>query len=73
MSLVCFWAGLQFCYVLQIPSKELIVYHEKKSQLFDFSTSGVVFSWNQGLEPEEISYSVDPNRVQKIGLRFRSR
>ncbi len=46
------------------PARELIVYQGKKSQLFDFYSSGMTLSWNSGLDPGEISYSVDPNRVQ---------
>lgn len=65
MILMFLWAGFQLNAEFQIPSKELIVYQGKKSQLFDFSNSVKLYSWNQGLEPGEISYSVDPNRVQK--------
>jgi competence protein ComEC len=65
LSLSFLWVGFQLYTELKIPSKELIVYQGKKSQLFDFSHFGKLYSWNQGLEDGEISYSVDANRVQK--------
>ena len=64
LSLLLFWAGTQLYHELKVPAKELIIYQGKKSQLFDFSISGDLYSWNQGLEEGEISYSVDPNRVK---------
>ncbi|MEB2774404.1 ComEC/Rec2 family competence protein [Algoriphagus sp. D3-2-R+10] len=64
LSLAFLWAGFQIYGEVRVPAKELIVYQGKKSQILDFSDSGEVYSWNQGLEPGEISYSVDPNRIQ---------
>ncbi|SFT98904.1 competence protein ComEC [Algoriphagus locisalis] len=64
LFLLFVWAGTQLYQELKVPSKELIIYQGKKSQLFDFSISGDVYSWNQGIEEGEISYSVDPNRVK---------
>ncbi|MEP0711414.1 ComEC/Rec2 family competence protein [Algoriphagus sp.] len=58
--------GFQLYLELQTPSKELIVYQGKKAQLLDFSIFGQnVYSWNQGLAGEEISFGVDPHRVQR--------
>lgn len=64
LVLLFFWAGTQLYEEVEVPSKELIIYQGKKSQLFDFSISGELYSWNQGLEEGEISYSVDPSRVK---------
>ena len=64
LSLLFFWTTTQLYQEYQVPSKELIIYQGKKSQLFDVSISGELYSWNQGLEENEISYSVEPNRVQ---------
>ena len=64
LVLLFVWAGTQLYQEMKVPSKELIIYQGKKSQLFDFSISGDVYSWNQGIEEGEISYSVDPNRVK---------
>lgn len=64
LSLLFFWAATQLYQEYQVPSKELIIYQGKKSQLFDVSISGELYSWNQGLDESEISYSVDPKRVQ---------
>ncbi|RAI91963.1 ComEC/Rec2 family competence protein [Algoriphagus yeomjeoni] len=65
LTLIFLWSTFQLYSELHSPSRELFVYQGKKSQLFDFSNSGEIYSWNQGLEAGEISYSVDPNRVQK--------
>ncbi len=65
LSLVFLWVGVRLYSEMKIPSQELIVYQGKKSQLFDFSHFGKLYSWNQGFEEGEISYSVDPNRVRK--------
>lgn len=70
LVLVFFWAGTQLYEEIQLPSKELTVYQGKKSQLFDFSHFGDVYSWNLGMEDGEISYSVDPNRVQNHWFQF---
>ncbi|MEB2784868.1 ComEC/Rec2 family competence protein [Algoriphagus persicinus] len=64
LTLAFLWTGFQLYGEVQNTTKELIVYQGKKSQILDFSDSGAVYSWNQGLEPGEISYSVDPNRIQ---------
>ncbi|MDR7129274.1 competence protein ComEC [Algoriphagus sp. 4150] len=65
LSLALFWAGFQLYSEAIIPNKELIVYQGKKSQLLDFYAFGDVYSWNQGLDAGEISYSVEPNRIRK--------
>jgi competence protein ComEC len=64
MFLIFFWVGSQLYSEVKTPSKELIVYQGKKSQLIDLSGFGTLNSWNLGLEAGEISYSVDPNRIQ---------
>ena len=65
LGLLFFWAGIHLYLKFQVPSKEVIIYQGKKSQLFDFFNSGELYFWNQGLEEDEISYSVDPNRIQR--------
>ena len=70
LSLAFLWVGFQLQAEMKIPSKELIVYQGKKSQLFDFSLFGDLYSFNQGVEGGEISYSVDPNRVQQLSSQF---
>ena len=65
-----FWLGLQLYSEVKTPFKELIVYQGKKSQLVDYSVFGEMYSWNQGLEGPEISYSVDPNRIQNHRSQF---
>ncbi|PZX51869.1 competence protein ComEC [Algoriphagus ratkowskyi] len=65
LSLAFLWTGVQLYSVVNVPSKELIVYQGKKSHMFDFSVFNELYSFNQGLEEGEISYSVDRNRIQQ--------
>lgn len=65
-----FLVGIQLYSEIKTPHKELIVYQGKKSQLIDFSVFGELYSWNQGLGGGEISYSVDPNRIQNHWSQF---
>lgn len=70
VNLAFLWAGFQLHSEMKTPSKELIVYQGKVSQLFDFSNLSETYSWNYGLEDSEISYSVDANRIQKHWPQF---
>ena len=47
-----------------------MIYQGKKSQLLDFSVSGETYSWNQGLDGGEISYSVEPYRIHNQLAQF---
>lgn len=65
LSLTFLYASAQLYTEIKIPTKELIVYQGKKSTMLDLSLIGDVYSWNEAVEASEISYSVDPNRVQR--------
>ena len=57
------WSGLRFFEALNRPAQELVIYQGKKGQVFDFSFEKKLFAWNQGIDQEEISFVVDPNRI----------
>jgi len=64
------WSSFQLYSELSIPSQQLIVYHGKKAKMVDYAVDRNVYSWNQGMSPQEISFSVDPNRVQNHWLQI---
>ncbi len=70
LSILFLWAGFRFNSELQKPFRELMIYQGKKSQLLDFSVSGETYSWNQGLDGGEISYSVEPYRIHNQLAQF---
>jgi len=57
------WSGLRFFEALNRPAQELVIYQGKKGQVFDFSFEKKLFAWNQGIDQEELSFVVDPNRI----------
>jgi competence protein ComEC len=68
--LIFFWAVSLVKNELSKPDEELIIYQGKKGNMFDFSSNGQLYSWNQGLEPEEISFVVGPNRIANQWSQF---
>jgi competence protein ComEC len=62
-SLVSIWSGMTLFQELNRPSQELVIYQGKKGQVFDFKNNNKLFSWNQGVDSEELSFVVDPNRI----------
>lgn len=62
-SLFSIWTGLRLVEALNQPTQELVIYQGKKGQVFDFSFEKQLFTWNQGVDAEELSYVVDPNRI----------
>jgi competence protein ComEC len=68
--LIFFWSVSSVKNELSKPEEELIIYQGKKGNMFDFSSNGKLYSWNQGLEPEEISFVVGPNRIANQWSQF---
>ncbi len=62
-SLSFVWACLTLSKELFGNSSSLIIYQGKNGQAFDYRVENQLFSWNPGLEPEELTYLVDPNRI----------
>lgn len=65
LSLIGFsiWSGLRIFETINRPAQELVIYQGKKGQVFDFSIEQQLFAWNQGIDEEELSFVVDPNRI----------
>ncbi len=68
--LIFFWSVSSLRNELSKPENELIIYQGKKGNMFDFSSNGKLYSWNQGLDSEEISFVVDPNRIANQWPQF---
>ncbi len=62
-TLFSIWSGLSLFEAVNRPAQELVIYQGKKGQVFDFSFQKQLFAWNQGVDQEELSYVVDPNRI----------
>ncbi|MBN3522131.1 ComEC/Rec2 family competence protein [Algoriphagus lutimaris] len=64
--ILCFsWAGFEVYSYFKSPQEELIIYHTTQGMMLDYAYSGKVQSWNEGINPQDISYQIDPYRVQK--------
>ena len=63
LILMFFWSGDRLVDLLRRPSGQLIIYQGKKGTLLDYAYRDKVYSWNEGMEADEISYSVDPFRL----------
>jgi len=70
LFLICIWSAAGLIQELSKPEEELIIYQGKKGNMFDFSSNGKMYSWNQGLESEEISFIADPNRIANHWSQF---
>lgn len=68
--LVFFWSASGLINEVSIPKEELIIYQGKKGNLFDFSSNGKLYSWNQGMEVEEIGFVTDPTRIANHWSQF---
>ena len=68
--LIFFWSISRVKNELSRPEDVLIIYQGKKGNMFDFSSAGNLYSWNQGLEGEEISFISDPNRIANHWSQF---
>jgi competence protein ComEC len=68
--LVFFWSASGFISEFSKPDEELIIYQGKKGNMFDFSFHGKLYSWNQGLEGEEIGFVTDPTRIANHWSQF---
>lgn len=62
-GMVFIWSGLMLAGEIRAPRQAIVIYQGKKGQAFDYSLGDQVFSWNARIEPEELSFIVDPNRI----------
>ncbi len=70
LILLLFWSASGIFSELSKPEEELIIYQGKRGNMFDFFSNGNLYSWNQGLESEEISFVVGPNRIANQWPQF---
>jgi competence protein ComEC len=70
LILVFCWSIASLSNVISAPHTELLVYQGKKGRMFDYYREGNLYSWNQGMEAEEISFVVDPNRIVERRAHF---
>lgn len=57
------WRAERLGRELRQPASELLVFSGEKGLLMDFKVGDQHFSWNESFPLEQISFSVDPNRV----------
>lgn len=57
------WSVQSLVKELQRPPAEVLIFHGEKGVLLDFRVGDRVYSWNESFPPEQISYSIDPNRL----------
>lgn len=63
---LCFsWAGLGVYNCFSQPKEELMVYQTENGVMLDYAFLGQIQSWNQGVKPQDISFQIDPYRIQK--------
>lgn len=57
------WTGDRFFRELNRSDQELLIFSGEKGILLDFKIGSRYFSWNESFPAEQISFSVDPNRI----------
>jgi competence protein ComEC len=65
-SLVCLfsvWSVDSLIREFNRPSQELLIFSGEKGVLLDFKIGNRFYSWNENFPAEQISFSVDPNRI----------
>lgn len=63
ISLLLIWSADRLLEEIQRPAKELLIFSGEKGVLMDFRVGEKTFSWNENFPPEQISFSIDPNRI----------
>lgn len=61
--LLLIWSADQLVREIRRPASELLIFSGEKGILMDFHVGGKSFSWNENFPPEQISFSIDPNRI----------
>lgn len=64
--LVCLflgWSGDRLFRELNRSEQELLIFSGEKGILLDFKIGSRHFSWNESFPAEQISFSIDPNRI----------
>lgn len=59
------WSGVRITHLFQSYRHEVILYHSNKGILLDHFYMGKIKSWNMGVPAKDISYKIDPFRIQR--------
>ncbi len=57
------WSGDRLIQELNRPQQELLIFSGEKGVLMDFKIGNRFYSWNEDFPAEQISFSIDPNRI----------
>ena len=60
------WSGTRLVKEIQSPVEELLIFSGEKGMILDFKVGQKYFSWNSDFPPEQISFSIDPNRIAQL-------
>ena len=63
LCLFLIWSGDRILQEWNRPDQELLIFSGEKGLLMDFKIGNKHLSWNESFPPEQISFSVDPNRI----------
>jgi competence protein ComEC len=63
LCLFSMWSVDSLIRELNRPSQELIIFSGEKGVLLDFKIGNRFYSWNENFPAEQISFSIDPNRI----------
>jgi competence protein ComEC len=70
VTLFFIWSADRLKQEIDRPARELLIFSGEKGLLMDFKIGDKVYSWNENLPPEQISFSIDPNRIQQQRSQF---
>jgi competence protein ComEC len=63
ICLFLIWSGDSLIRELNRSKQEMLIFSGEKGILVDFKFGDKNFSWNEGFPTEQISFSIDPNRI----------
>lgn len=66
LAMICLfliWSGDSLIRELNRSKQEMLIFSGEKGILVDFKFGDKNFSWNEGFPTEQISFSIDPNRI----------
>lgn len=63
IALFLIWSGDRLRREILQPSEELLIFSGQKGILMDFQVGKTHYSWNSNFPPEQISFSIESNRI----------
>ncbi|WP_026968665.1 ComEC/Rec2 family competence protein [Algoriphagus terrigena] len=57
------WSTDQVIREVRRPATEILIFSGEKGILMDFKVGESIYSWNEDFPPEQISFSIEPNRI----------